>query len=446
MVGREATVDRDELREQARDVFLAGVRAADPAEAVRRYLTVADGTLRVAEHAWRLDGFRRVRVVGAGKAAAVMAAAVVERLGDRVTDGLVVTKTGHAVTVPRVVVREAGHPVPDDAGLAAARELAAFLDGCGADDLVIAVWSGGGSALLPLPIDGITLADLRAVTEALLASGAPIHEVNIVRRHLSALGGGRAALRAAPAPIAALILSDVPDDEVAAIASGPTAPDWSTWAEVDRVLERRAVLVPTAVRAAIDAGRRAAIADTVKAGHPRLRQVRNIVVGSNRRAVEAAGERAQALGWTVEIGQIEGEAREVGADLAGLVGRLRRKADRPRTAVVAGGETTVTLAGPVGSGGRNQELALAAAIGLDGTDGVVLLAAGTDGTDGPTDAAGGVIDGGTCARARAAGLDPRRHLDGHDAGPLLAATGDRLVTGPTRTNVMDLVVLLVDSR
>jgi hydroxypyruvate reductase len=435
------------LRQDALAIFRAGVEAVEPGRAVRDHLRRTRGALVAGGQRLPLAAGGSVWVVGAGKAAAPMAAAVEEILGDRVAGGLVVTRYGHGGPLRKVELREAGHPVPDESGVAAARELVSLLGQVQAGDLVVCVVSGGGSALLPAPVDGITLAEKQQVTRLLLASGATIEEMNAVRKHLSRLKGGGLARLARPAALLTLVLSDVAGDRLDVIASGPTFPDPTTFADALEVLARRRIAsrVPAAVLARLEAGARGDLPETPKPDDPIFRSSAHVLVGTNALAVAAAERQALALGYRTLVlsTTVTGEAREVGAVHAALareVAASGRPLRRP-ACVLSGGETTVTVRGG-GRGGRNQELVLAAAPGIAGLEGVLVLSAGTDGTDGPTDAAGAVADGETVSRARAAGLDPRAALDGNDAYPFFQALGDLVVTGPTRTNVMDLRLVL----
>jgi glycerate 2-kinase len=404
--------------------------------------------VRAGPHRMALAPGGRVWVVGTGKAAVPMAGAVEAVLGERVAGGLVVTKTGHGGPLARVRVAEAAHPVPDAAGVAGAREVASVLAGAGPDDLVVAVVSGGGSALLPAPVEGVTLAEKQEVTRQLLACGATIGEMNCVRKHLSRLKGGGLSRLAHPARVLALVLSDVVGDPLDVIASGPTVADPTTFADALAVLDRFGLRgrMPQAVVAFLEAGRAGLVPETPKPGAPELAATANVLVGTNAMAVRAAADRARALGYrTVVLSTtLTGETRVVAA-VHGAVAREVAASGNPVAppgCVLSGGETTVTIRGG-GKGGRNQEFALAAALEVEGLEGALVLSAGTDGTDGPTDAAGAVADGDTARRARAAGLDPARHLDQNDAYPLFEALGDLVRTGPTRTNVMDLHVVLV---
>jgi hydroxypyruvate reductase len=428
------------LREAARSVFDAGLAAADVAPLVRRALADV-----------RLAPSGRVRVVGAGKASGAMAAAAEAALADVIADGLVVVKDGYRAPTHRITLVEAGHPVPDARGEAAAHRIRALAEACGADDLLLVLVSGGGSALTPAPVPPITLADKQAMTRLLLAAGANINQLNAVRKHCSLLKGGQLARAAAPARVHALLLSDVIGDPLDVIASGPTAPDVSTFAEARAILERFDLLAraPAPIVDRLGRGMRGEVPETPKPDDPVFRRVTNTVIGNNALVVDAAAARARALGYTPHVltRSLEGEAREVADRLVALARQIRdgRGPVAAPACVIAGGETTVTVRGK-GAGGRCQEFGLAAALALDGQDGVVALAAGTDGTDGPTDAAGAVVDGGSARRARERGLDPRVSLDANDSNPVLAATGDLVVTGPTNTNLLDLYLLLIDPR
>jgi hydroxypyruvate reductase len=391
----------------------------------------------------------RVWIVGAGKAAVPMAAAAEVALGDLVADGVVVTKVGHGGPLHRVRVLEAGHPVPDAAGVDAARQIAEVVTSAGPDDVIVCVISGGGSALLAALAPGVSLDDERATTELLLASGATINEMNCIRKHLSLLKGGGLARLAAPRPTLSLILSDVVGDPLDVIASGPTVGDPTTFEDALAILERYRLLdrVPAAVRRRLERGRRGDEQETVKPGDAALSSAINVLVGTNAIALRSARHEAERRGYATRIlsAEITGEARELARGHAAL-GRSIETASEPiapPACLLSGGEPTVTLTGN-GKGGRNQEFALAAALALEGSRRVLLLSAGTDGSDGPTDAAGAFADGTTVARAAALGLDAQRHLDAHDAYPLFEALGDLVRTGPTLTNVMDLHVVLVE--
>jgi len=413
-------------REDARVLWQAALAAGDPAPLVRRHLGAVDA--------------RRVLVLGCGKASGAMARAAEDALGERVASGFVVVKDGYTAPLARVRLAEAGHPVPDARGLAASARLLELARDAGEDVLVLFLVSGGGSALTPAPAPPVTLAEKREVTRLLLAAGAPIGELNAVRKHLSRFKGGQLARAAWPARVLTLALSDVIGDPLDVIASGPTAPDPTTFRDALDVLRARGLgaRAPASVRERLEAGRRGALEETPKPGDRVFERVENVVVGNNALVTDAALAAADRLGYRAELltRALEGEARQVARD---LVARARRLP--PRACLIAGGETTVTVRGR-GRGGRCQELALAAALELSPDEPLTVLAAGTDGTDGPTDAAGAIVDAGTVGRARAAGADPRRALDDNDAHPLLATSGDLLVTGPTNTNLLDLYVVL----
>lgn len=430
-------------RERVLPILSAALEAVDPYAAVARALVRADNQLRIGDRTYDLGRIERVLVVGAGKAGAPMARAVEDVLGDRIAAGAVNVKRGHVEPTRVIQLQEAGHPIPDEAGVDGTRRIVELLRSAGPRDLVICLISGGGSALLQLPAEGISLADIQHVTDLLLRAGATINELNTVRKHLSQVTGGGLARLAQPAPLVALLLSDVVGNPLDVIASGPTVPDTSTFADAIAILERFDLWsqVPASVRQRLEAGRRGEIPETPKADDPLFATVQNLVVASNELAAQAAVAEAERRGFRALLlsTYVEGEAREVAkvyAALAREVAASGRPLPRP-CCLVLGGETTVTVRGR-GKGGRNQELALAAALKLDGLADVLLVALATDGNDGPTDAAGAVADGTTIARARALGLDPYAALAENDAYPFFDRLGDLLLTGPTNTNVNDL--------
>jgi hydroxypyruvate reductase len=437
-----------ERRERVLPILSAALDAVDPYTAVRRALERDGETLRVAGRSYDLRRIGRVLVVGAGKAGAPMARSVEEVLGDRLSAGAVNVKRGHAEPTRRVRLREAGHPIPDADGVAGTGAIVELLGTTGPEDLVVCLISGGGSALPQLPAEGISLEDTQRLTDALLRAGATINELNAVRKHLSRVTGGQLARLAQPAAVVALLLSDVVGNPLDVIASGPTVPDSSTFADAWAILERfdltgrgRASPVPVSVLARLEAGRRGELPETPKADDPLFAAVQNVVVASNELAALAAVAQAERAGFAAQLltTYVEGEAREVGKVVAAL-GREVAAAGRPLPppcCLVLGGETTVTVRGQ-GKGGRNQELALAAALKIDGLADVLVVALATDGNDGPTDAAGAVVDGATLARARALGLDPHAALAENDAYGFFDRLGDLLMTGPTNTNVNDL--------
>lgn len=436
---------RRQLKADAVKIFQAGLKAADPAVAVGESVRLESEHLvlgREQELVLPVSEYDSIVAVAFGKAGAVMARALEERLGDRLTGGLAVVKYGHRAPTRKVEVLEAGHPVPDQAGLAGARRVAALLESCDSRTLVICLISGGGSALLPLPAEGITLSDKVETTSLLLRSGADIAVLNCVRKHLSGLKGGQLACKAAPATVVSLILSDVVGDRLDVIASGPTVPDDTAFQDAVDVLHRSGLwdTVPRAGRGRLTAGAAGELEETPGSGHPAFARCQNLLVANNALCLQAAARQARNLGYqVVDLGPaIEGEASEVARDLVARAGRQPRPTP---TCWLGGGETTVTVTGP-GKGGRAQEFALSATLAMQGWDNALLLAAGTDGTDGPTDAAGAFASGDTVARGKALGLDAATHLRDNNAYRFFDALGDLLVTGPTGTNVMDVYMLL----
>jgi glycerate 2-kinase len=418
-----------------RAMFDAAVASAQPALCVPPHVPTAAEV-----------GEGRLIVVGAGKASAAMARAVEDHWtgAPEALSGLVVTRYGHAVPCSRIRIAEAAHPVPDAAGHAAAESMLSQLQGLRAEDFVLCLISGGGSALLPLPLPGIGLATKQAINQALLRSGATIAEINTVRRHLSAIKGGRLAAACHPARVRTLLISDVPGDDPALIASGPTVADPTTCADAIAVLQRHSIEVPLAVRRLLEEGR----GESVKPGDARLALCETRVIATPQQALQAAAQVAVKAGYRPLIlgDAIEGEARGVGTMLAGITRQVLRHGQPVEAPCVllSGGETTVAVRG-AGRGGRNVECLLALAIGLDGAAGVHALMGDTDGVDGREDIAGALIGPDTLARARAAGLDPRAALADNDGHGFFGALGDAVVTGPTLTNVNDFRAVLIES-
>jgi glycerate 2-kinase len=431
------------VRQVLDKVLAAALAAVEPGQAVRNAVAVEGDALVVGGRRYDLRQYRRALIVGAGKASAPMAAALEEVLGERLPiEGSVTVRYGHSVPAQHVVIREAGHPMPDQAGVDATREIVTLLEGATERDLVLCVISGGGSALLTLPHEGLSLDDLRQTTDALLRCGATINEINVVRKHLDQVKGGGLARLAAPASVVTLVLSDVVGNPLDAIASGPTVPDTSTWSDAIAVFDRFALWdqVPSSVVERL----RSRLPDTPKPGDPLFDSTQTVVVGSNLLACEAAAAEAERHGFASQVltTYVEGEAKEVGRVLAGLLREVDASGHplRRPCCLIAGGETTVTVRGQ-GLGGRNQELALAAAYALRGVPNVLLASLGTDGSDGPTDAAGAWVDGDTLQRARAAGMDPARYLADNDSYRCFEGLGQLIKTGPTNTNVNDIYLL-----
>jgi len=437
------------LRQQALAIFRAALAAADPAAAVLRHVRLRDGVLFAGRTRYPLKGIRKIHVVGAGKAGAAMAQAI-EKLGlpaEKRGESLVNVKYSHRAKLRWIQLNESGHPVPDEPGVRGAQRIAEIASSAGAEDLIICLISGGASALLPFPAPPITLEEKQTVTKLLLACGATIHEINAVRKHISGIKGGQLARMAYPARVLALILSDVIGDDLDVIGSGTTAPDASTFSSAKAVLGKYEILdrAPASIRDRLESGANGSIRETPKRGDPTFAQVQNLIVGSNRLAVEAAAAQGRKLGFHTLIlsTQIQGETREIArmhAAIAKEIVQYGRPVLRP-ACVISGGETTVTLRGN-GSGGRNQEFVLAAALDIAGLERTVVLSGGTDGTDGPTDAAGAIADGCTLAR----GPEAQKYLDTNDSYHYFEELGDLVITGPTNTNVMDVRVMLVGNR
>ena len=436
------------LRDDSRAIFAAGVAAADPKVAVQRAVACRGDTLEVDGVAYDLRRFARIFVVGTGKGSAVMAQALEGILGDRISAGAVTVKYAHTASVKRVKLFEAAHPIPDAAGVQGANAAMQLVRQAGADDLVFCLLSGGGSALWPAPSAGISLAEKQRMTSLLIDCGARIDEINVIRKHLSAIKGGQLARLAAPARLITLVLSDVVGDRLDAIASGPTVPDPTTFRDCLNILTNYELLdrVPDSIRDHLQQGLGGGVVETPKAGDPVFELGQTVIVASNRLALRAAREAAEARGYTTLLlsSTLEGEARHVARVHAAIAQEICHSGQpiAPPACIISGGETTVTVRGD-GKGGRSQEFALAVAPHVAGLDKTVVLSGGTDGSDGPTDAAGALVDGRTLARAEALGLQPGAFLHRNDAYHFFQALDDLLCTGPTGTNVMDMVVMLV---
>jgi hydroxypyruvate reductase len=438
-----------QLRNDGMEIFHYALRAVDPVEAVKRHLKLEGEDLRVNGKGYSLRDYGHISVIGGGKAGASMALAVEEILGDRITQGVVNVKYGYLNELRRVKLNEVGHPIPDQRGVSGAEEIRELLEQLGENDLVICLISGGGSALLPSPVEGISLEDKQKITNLLLACGANINEINAIRKHISNLKGGGLARLAYPSTLIALILSDVVGDPLDVIGSGPTVPDNSTFGECLAILRKYNLSgkVPESIQSRIQRGIKGEIQETPKAGNPIFEKTHNVIIGSNIIAVKAAEQRARELGYKPLILStfIEGETREA-AKIHAAIAKEIVKTNHPvgtPACVISGGETTVTIRGR-GLGGRNQEFVLASALDIQGLKDVVVLSAGTDGTDGPTDAAGAIADVHTVRRAHELGLDPAEYLEDNDSYHFFEKLGDLLVTGPTNTNVMDLRLILVE--
>ncbi|MGE9985110.1 glycerate kinase type-2 family protein [Desulfovibrio sp. SGI.169] len=433
-----------------RSILDAALKAVAPDEAILRHMHLdgAGGLTLVADGRGQNLAGRRVRVLGAGKGVAPMALALEDMLGQRIDEGFIVVKYDHGLPLKRIRQAEAGHPVPDESGVRAAARMLDMARTCTEQDLLICLLTGGASALTPAPAPGLNLADLQRTTQLLLDCGAAIHELNAVRKHLSAFSGGQLARAAGGASVLSVIVSDVVGDPLDVIASGPTAPDASSFADCHEILARFGLenRLPVAVREYLRAGLAGRVPETPKPGDALFSRVRNILAATNRQALDAAARAAEACGYVpcVLTDRMTGEARQKAVELT-REARRRSKLLGPDDmgfCLLAGGETTVTIQGR-GRGGRNQEMALAAALELEDQPCVCALFAGTDGTDGPTGAAGGFAFSDSVTRM--GGREAARSLlDENDSNAALTLSGDLLITGPTRTNVMDLAVLLVE--
>ena len=428
------------------DIFQSALRAVDPYRATARHV---DEIISIYEKGL----YKRLVIIGFGKAVSPMVRAINDEMGQWITEGVAITKYGHTTETEkdgRIRIYEAGHPLPDENGLRATEEVIRLLRGFDERTLAVCLISGGGSALLVAPYNGISLAEKVKTTDLLLKAGADIDELNTVRKHISKVKGGRLAELAFPGAIKSLILSDVINDRLDVIASGPTAPDRTTYSEALKVIEKYRLEpeIPPKVIDVLKKGVQGLIAETPKEGDPVFQKVHNRIIGSNRDALEAARIRAVALGYESEIISTElmGEAREVGRWLAKKAVEYKEAlgpSPGRKICLLSGGETTVTVKGP-GKGGRNMELALSFAVEAAGRLGIALLSAGTDGTDGPTDAAGAIVDGQTTARARARGIDPMDYLNNNDSYHFFNQLEELFITGPTRTNVMDIQIILLN--
>jgi glycerate 2-kinase len=437
--------------EHLRGIFQAALDAVEPRSLIERRLSLHGDELLIRgegpELSFDLGAFRRILLLGAGKAAASMAEAMEQLLGRRITGGLVVVKEGCARPLARVRCLEAGHPVPDSRGVAAAAELEALAGSCDERTLVLLLVSGGGSALLPAPLAPLSLQEKQDATRALMACGADIREINCVRKHLSRLKGGRLARLLHPATVLGLLLSDVPGDRLEVIASGPAVADSSTFAEALEILDRYGLrtAMPAGVLEVLSRGARGELQETPKPGDPVFLAVHNVLLGTNRTGLQAAARRAEALGYRVLAlsSRICGEAREVAKVYAAIA---LDPPMEPPLCLLGGGETTVTLRGG-GRGGRNQECALAFLQELvqsgEAAGGIGFLSASTDGSDGPTDAAGAFAGLELAREAGERGLSIRRCLEENDSYGFFQAVGGLLCTGPTRTNVCDYQICLV---
>jgi len=440
------------MREEAVEIFKASVRRVDPYEATMNFVRLRGGMIELgsgekAGVVLDLDAVHRVFVVGGGKATAPMAKALEDLMGSRIDRGLINVKYGFGEPLSKIDMTEAGHPLPDEEGVAGTKRILSLLGEAKEMDLVFSLISGGGSALLPLPAGEITLAEKQAVTKSLLECGASIDEINTIRKHISSSKGGQMARAAFPATTVNLMLSDVVGDRMDVIASGPFVPDSSTFKDAWEILSMYDLSIPTSVRKYLEKGLKEEVSETPKKGDPVFRKVHNFIIGSNIIALNAAQEAAETMGYDCLIlsSMVEGETRDVAKVHAAVAKEILQtgRPIAPPACIISGGETTVTIRGK-GLGGRNQEFCLASALELAGTaERVVVLSGGTDGNDGPTSAAGAVVDPLTVNRGAALQLRAQDYLNNNDSYHYFERTGELLVTGPTKTNVMDVRLVLV---
>ena len=437
-----------DLKETARKIFTEAVKAADPYYCIMKTVKKTKDAITVGDTVYKRSDYPKVMVIGGGKASARMGEALEDILGDDITGGWINTKDGHAIPLKHITVHECSHPVPDQRGVEGTYKIIDILKKADKQTLVLCVLSGGGSALKPAPAEGISLAEKQAVTKLLLSGGADIVEINTIRKHLSLLKGGGMARFAYPAALNVLILSDVIGDPLDSIASGPAVPDPCTYQDCIRICKKYGIWdkLPANVKARFESGAAGKIPDTAKAGDKFFENTKNLLIGNNRMSVAAAEATAQKYGFKTLVlsSWFQGEASQLGNFFSAIAFEIEKTGNPlpAPCAIIGGGETTVTIKGN-GMGGRNQEMALAAALWLKGHKNVAFISGGTDGTDGPTDAAGGVVDGGTVAEMAAKGIKAEEFLANNDSYNALKPVNGLIMTGPTGTNVMDIQVLLV---
>ncbi|MFQ5964541.1 MAG: glycerate kinase [Candidatus Scalinduaceae bacterium] len=438
-----------DLRKQAEEIFKHVIHALDPERLVKNKVCIQGSTLLVEQKEYNLENYEHIYVVGGGKACAPMAKAMEEILGDRLDNGIIIVKYNHGLPLKKIKIVEASHPLPDLSGQKGTSEILKLLSNSGKKDLIICLISGGGSALLVQPHKEITLQDIQTTSNELLACGATIGEINSVRKHLSAIKGGQLAKASYPSTLITLMLSDVVGDPMDVIASGPTVPDESTFEDACKVIQKYSLenRIPDGVVKLLERGRTGGIEENPKQGNKVFINTQNLIVGSNRIALEAAKKKAEDLGYNTIIlsSQVQGESKEAArffASIAKEIYHTETPISKP-ACIITGGETTVTIRGN-GKGGRNQEFALSAAIEIEGYEGIVVLSGGTDGTDGLTDATGAIVDAHTCRYAREKFyLNSEDYLDRNDSYHFFNKIGQHMITGPTLTNVMDIMLSLV---
>jgi len=440
------------LRKHADEIFKHVLSTLDSESLVKKKVSINGSTLLVDQREYNLKDYEHIYVIGGGKACAPMAKTVEEILGDRLEEGIVVVKYDHSLPLKKISIIEASHPIPDTNGLEGTSEILRLLSRTGEKDLVICLISGGGSALLVQPHKEVTLQDIQTTSNELLACGATIDEINAVRKHLSIIKGGHLAHASYPSTLITLILSDVIGDPLDIIASGPTVPDESTFDDACKVIRKYSLedKIPDSVCKLLKKGQSGEARENPKQGDKVFANTQNVIIGSNKIALEAAKEKAADLGYNTIIlsSMVQGESKEAAiffSAIAKEVCHTGTPLSKP-ACIIAGGETTVTIKGN-GKGGRNQEFALSAAMEIEGYDGIVILSAGTDGTDGPTDATGAIVDSNTCKDAREKFcLKSEDFLSKNDSYNFFNKTGEHIITGPTLTNVMDIMISLIDRK
>lgn len=444
------TISNDiiKMRSNAAKIFHKGLQAVEPGSAIKRSCKLEGDHLFIGNRKYNLSGIKNIFVTGAGKATAPMAATIEDILGENITRGIINVKYGHTANLNCIRLIEAGHPVPDENGMQGTDEILKLAESAKKDDLVLCLISGGGSALLVLPAKGITLKDKQDTIKILLSCGATIHEINTIRKHISEIKGGRLAKAAYPAGMASLILSDVVGDDLDVIASGPSVPDPSTFAESMKILKKYKITnnLPKVVVSHIKKGASGKVSETPKEGDKIFKNTHNLIIAGNMDAIKAAGQESKKMGYKTLVlsSMIEGETRDVAKVHTAIAKEILKTGNPipPPACIISGGETTVNITGS-GFGGRNQEFVLAAAIDIAERKKIVVLSAGTDGGDGPTDAAGAIADTNTFKRAESMGLNPLDFLLNNDSYHFFKQLDDLLITGPTNTNVMDLRIIIV---
>lgn len=438
-----------DLRKQAEEIFKHVICTLDPKHLVEKKVSVHESKLLIEQKEYNLSNYEHIYVIGGGKACAPMAKAMERILGDRLDNGIVVVKYNHGLSLKKIKIVEASHPIPDISGQRGTSEILKLLSNSGEKDLIICLISGGGSALLVQPHREITLQDIQITSNELLACGAKIDEINTVRKHLSIIKGGQLAKASYPSTLITLMLSDVIGDPLDIIASGPTVPDESTFKDAFKVIQKYSLesRIPDSVCKILKRGKTGEIEETPKRGNTIFDKTQNVLIGSNKIALEAAKEKATDLGYNTIIlsSLVQGESKDAAiffTAIAKEIYRTETPISKP-ACIIAGGETTVTIKGN-GMGGRNQEFALSAAIEIEGYEDIVILSAGTDGTDGPTDATGAIVDAHTCKYAREKFyLNPEDFLSRNDSYHFFNKIEQHLITGPTLTNVMDIMIALI---